>query len=166
VPQLINYQGELSNTSGTPVNGDVSITFTIYNAATAGDVLWSETQTVSVSDGVFNVLLGSQTPFPADMFAGDERYLGVQVGVDLEMAPRQQLASVPFAMKALSAACSPGDFVNCYTGTRNVGECKSGIRTCGPEGTFGTCVGEITPVTEVCSDGLDNNCDGQTDEGC
>jgi hypothetical protein len=149
------------------VNGDVSIIFTIYNASTGGDVLWTETQTVTVTDGVFNVLLGSQNPILANTFDGNERYLGVKVGgVDPEMTPRKQMVSVPFAYRA---ACIPGDSLDCYTGdpaTREVGECTLGIRVCGSEGTFGICSGEITPVAESCCDGLDNDCDGQTDEGC
>jgi hypothetical protein len=169
IPQLINYQGELTDSSGNPITNSVSITFTIYNAATAGDVLWTETQTVTVTDGVFNVLLGSQTPIPADTFDGDERYLGVQVGADPEMAPRQVLASVPFCFRAATLSCIPGDSLNCYSGdpaTKGVGLCVGGTRTCGTDGVFGACEGEVTPITEVCGDGLDNNCDGQVDEDC
>jgi hypothetical protein len=164
VPKLINYQGELSDSSGNnPVNGDVSIIFTIYNASTGGDVLWTETQTVTVTDGVFNVLLGSQNPILANTFDGNERYLGVKVSTDPEMTPRQQLASVPFSFKT---ACLPGDYLYCYEddpGTLNVGTCEAGFRTCQPNGTWGDCVGEVAPVTEIC-DGLDNDCDGLTDE--
>lgn len=47
----------------------------------------------------------------------------------------------------------------------DVGACKTGIKTC-TNATWGTCVGEITPVSEICGDGLDNNCDGDIDEGC
>ena len=53
----INYQGRQLQ-SGTPVDGDVSITFSIYSSALGGSALWSETQTVTVKDGIFNVLLG------------------------------------------------------------------------------------------------------------
>lgn len=28
------------------------------------------------------------------------------------------------------------------------------------------CQGEVLPITEICGDGKDNNCDGKTDEGC
>jgi hypothetical protein len=45
----------------------------------------------------------------------------------------------------------------------DIGYCESGIETCGPDGTWGECVGEVQPSTEVCDDGIDNDCDGETD---
>jgi hypothetical protein len=46
----------------------------------------------------------------------------------------------------------------------NTGACVAGTRTCN-NGSFGSCVGSTGPSTETC-DGVDNDCDGQTDEGC
>jgi hypothetical protein len=65
--------------------------------------------------------------------------------------------------------CVPGEEIDCYTGfpanTENVGECQSGTRTCNAMGTsYGACVGQITPQLEVCGSGLDENCNGMTDE--
>ena len=65
--------------------------------------------------------------------------------------------------------CTPGDLVLCYSGppsTRDVGECASGIRTCLSDGTWSACQGEILPVTEICPDELDNDCNGEVDNGC
>lgn len=103
VPQLINYQGLLADGSGNPINGTRSIQFSIYDAATGGTALWTEDQTVTVSDGLFSVLLGSVTPLPYDLFKGGERYLALKVGGDPEMSPRKRLVSVGYSFRANDA---------------------------------------------------------------
>lgn len=69
-----------------------------------------------------------------------------------------------------SCLCPPGEEWPCYTApieTDGIGVCQRGIKTCNPDGlSYGACAGEITPSTEVCGDSLDNDCDGETDEGC
>ncbi|NIR49572.1 MAG: hypothetical protein GWN55_06815 [Phycisphaerae bacterium] len=99
IPPLINYQGILQDASGNPISGLQSITFVIYSTATGGTPLWTETQSVTVTNGYFSTLLGSISPFSADLFSGGERYLAVKVGNDPEMTPRKPIASVGFALK-------------------------------------------------------------------
>lgn len=65
-------------------------------------------------------------------------------------------------------ACSPGTERSCYSGppgTENVGVCRAGTQTCNAQGSGWTpCSGDVRPVPEICGNGLDDNCNGQTDE--
>ena len=100
VPELINYQGKLTDELGVPINRETEMTFSIYTEPTGGGSVWSESQVVQVTDGIFNVLLGSVNPLGPDYFtACFPTYLGVKVGSDLEMTPRQRIASAVYALK-------------------------------------------------------------------
>ena len=53
----------------------------------------------------------------------------------------------------------------------SVGACKAGTqtRTCSATcawGSWSSCTGSVGPSPETCGDGVDNNCNGVTDEGC
>lgn len=100
VPQLINYQGMLTDNTGTNVNTIRAIQFLIYDAENGGTVLWSETQNVIVTNGLFNVLLGTVTLIPHNVFDGGNRYFTLKVGTDAEMTPRKRLVSVGYAFHA------------------------------------------------------------------
>lgn len=79
------------------------MTFSIYDVATEGVAIWNETQSVQVSNGIFNVQLGSIQPLPLSVFMQDSLYLSVQVGADPEMAPRQRITSGSYSYKAAHA---------------------------------------------------------------
>jgi cysteine-rich repeat protein len=143
IPQVISYQGYLTNGSGTPINAMVQVTFSLYAAATGGPAVWTEQQTLQVSGGVFNALLGTVTPIALPFNV--PYFLGVKVGADAEMTPRPPVTSVPFALRA---GCNPGDRVACYTGapgTEGNGLCAAGVRSCNLQGNWGSCAGEVTP---------------------
>ncbi len=62
--------------------------------------------------------------------------------------------------------CADGSTQGCYTGaagSQNVGACHAGTQTCAG-GAWGPCTGQSLPQAEAC-DGLDNNCNGQVDDG-
>ncbi len=107
-PSIISYQGFLADSGGTPMSdGNYSMSFAIYDAASGGTKVWEETQSsVAVGGGYFSVLLGNGScttgcPLGASTFSGTSRYL--QVTVDGTTFPRQNLASVPFALQAEEA---------------------------------------------------------------
>jgi microcystin-dependent protein len=106
VPNTLNYQGTLTNNTGEPVTGSKTIVFKLYNVVSGGTALWTETKTVTVTNGNFSVVLGSTTPLTADKFTGDT-WIGIKVGTDAEMAPRQKLTSVAYALKSLEVVNMP-----------------------------------------------------------
>ncbi|MCH9025434.1 MAG: hypothetical protein IH931_08890, partial [candidate division Zixibacteria bacterium] len=105
VPQLINFQGVLIDSVGTPLDGSFDITFRIYNQPTSGSAFWIETHIGEpVNDGLFAVILGSITPLgSAKSATSHEFWLGITIGSDPEQSPRSQLISVPFAFEADNA---------------------------------------------------------------
>lgn len=69
--------------------------------------------------------------------------------------------------------CVVGETQKCpYQGmaeTENVGPCKAAVRTCNENSKWGRCEGEVTPVseygTELCNNGIDDDCNGTIDDG-
>jgi hypothetical protein len=111
IPKLINYQGMLTQADGTtPVtNGNYNLTFKIYGSLSGTDSLWREYHpNVSVTNGLFNVILGSITTL--NLAFNTNYWLGIRVGNDPELSPRIQLTSVGYAYRASvadSAVASP-----------------------------------------------------------
>ncbi len=106
IPQIISYQGVLTDNSGNLVSDDsYNVTFNLYTVAVAGSSIWNESQSVTTNQGVFNVNLGSVTPFTIGF--STQYYLGVTVG-GIEMTPRTQLTSAAYAMNGVP----PGTILN------------------------------------------------------
>lgn len=106
VPLQLTEQGRLLDSTGNPVAGSATFTFRIYSAATGGTALWTETQPpITLDSGYFSAQLGSSIPLTLSLFqtaatAGMPLYLGITVNTDPELAPRQSLLSVPYALVA------------------------------------------------------------------
>ncbi len=103
IPDLMNYQGRLTDPTGTPVvDGAYSAIFRIYDETST--LRWSETHNVNTTDGLFSVRLGSNgSPLTQDIFDYPECWLGITVGADPELTPRARLTTVPYAFKAIQA---------------------------------------------------------------
>ena len=108
MPQLINYQGRLTNAAGQPVNTAVPMHFALMDGDTnTANVLWGETQSsVSVNQGIYNVLLGSVKPIPGSALSGATVYLEVKVSGET-LKPRQRMTSVAYAIRSDNAS-KPG----------------------------------------------------------
>lgn len=105
VPGQVSFQGRLVDPgTGQPVaDGTYSVLFSIYDAGSGGSLIWSETQDVTVADGLFTVQLGAVTSLSVAEFDGTARFLEVKVGSDPAMSPRLPFLSVPYAFQAVTA---------------------------------------------------------------
>lgn len=99
-----SYQGNLKS-SGSPANGSFDFEFALYDAASGGAQVGSTLpiNSVAVNDGAFTVSLNFGNQFP-----GAPRFLEVRVrlagsGGFTTLAPRQAIASTPYAIKSVSS---------------------------------------------------------------
>ncbi|MCK5242798.1 hypothetical protein KAR34_10125 [bacterium] len=103
IPKTINYQGRLTGAEGNPVaDGSYSLTLSIYDNLTGGNLEWSGVYSADTKDGYFNLVLGGPpaNAFPQTMDFSENYYLEVKVGADPPMSPRQALNSTPYAIRA------------------------------------------------------------------
>lgn len=119
-PTTITYQGKLLDNNGLPVNmSAVSMTFSIYDAASNGAKVWpiansAATKSVDVENGLYSVTLGtgsgSDEVINPNIFNGITPFL--EVGINSTVLPRTQITSVPFSILSnnlsSSAWASPG----------------------------------------------------------
>lgn len=117
VPQLINYQGMLSDAQGNPKPSPANLSFTIYDSASGTNVIWGPQTFTSVPliNGSFNVILGTTdangAPI-ANAFQTADSFLQItdmgsdvaSTSDDTEISPRQQILSAPYALNSSYAA--------------------------------------------------------------
>ncbi len=114
IPGTINFQGRLTDLAGNAVtDGTYGVTFTLhYTAEGNSPTGWSEVQNVVTERGYFSIALGSSTPLSSLGF-NYPYYLEIQVAGDAQpMSPRQQLSSVPYAMRASLANQVPDNTIS------------------------------------------------------
>lgn len=97
VPKTLNFQGVLINpSSGDPVaDASYSFTFQIWDAVSAGTSLWTESQSLTTADGLYNAVLGTVTPLN---IAFDQPYwLEVTVGAET-LSPRVEITAPAYML--------------------------------------------------------------------
>lgn len=105
----IPVQGYLTDASGNVVNATTDMVFRLYTVATGGTAVWSSgTVSVAVSNGFYSTTLGSSSNAIPSL--GTDLYLGITVGTDSEMLPRNEFSAVPFALSCTN--CSTLVLVN------------------------------------------------------
>lgn len=116
LPLRIPFQGKLIDpATNNPRNGDLVMTFRIYDAPTGGSALFTDAMTVAVNNGVFAVQIGTSALLTADLFSHASAYLGVTVEGDSEMLPRQPLTMSAYAFTSMQLVNSGDVRINAGT---------------------------------------------------
>lgn len=118
-PNLIHYQGRLTDNTGKAITTTRQLFFSLYqdpsnspNVPNAGTLLYRETQTLTPdSNGVFSVFIGQGTVEAGDFNdpqaffnTGDPVFLQISVGsINTVLLPRVRLSTVPYAFVAENA---------------------------------------------------------------
>jgi hypothetical protein len=116
--KTMNYQGYLTGSGSSPLDGAYDMVFSLWDAEAAGTgtMEWgTETHNdVPVSKGLFSVVLGETVPI--DPWEDFDEQLYLQITVNGTTLPRQMLRAVPYAMgltigaSAIGATVGSGDY--------------------------------------------------------
>lgn len=146
-PGAIPIQGRLTDAAGNPLDGTYTVVFSLYEVATGGTAICSQTRSVTVVEGLFSDYLDNCY----NVLTGQKVWLGVKVGTDDEMTPRQVILAVPYALALVPGATiisdidgvleveslgTPGDYDAFLAYADGTGEAVSGMAT-GGSGVYG-----------------------------
>lgn len=106
VYERTTHQLKITQSDGSPLpDGAYPAKFSLWDASVAGNLLWSETQTMTTTNGLADVQLGAAVPIPIDILANLDTdssfipYLQVEFNSEL-LTPRTRLTAVPYARVA------------------------------------------------------------------
>lgn len=102
VPLFLNYQGYLTDTLGNPLSANMAMVFAIYNDSLTGVPMYSHSQMVQVSRGVFNVKLPFAAGDTALFMTGDRRWLELTVNGHA-LRPMTEITTMAYGIHALYA---------------------------------------------------------------
>lgn len=120
VPELLSYQGVLTDASGVVVpDGPYNVAFRLYTMDSGGSPIWQEAHLLTVSKGIFNARLGWTQPLGTLDF-DLPYYLGISVEGGAELEPRTLLTDAAYAMNARMVKGSAAS-ANKIPATGNVG---------------------------------------------
>ena len=101
VPQLLSYQGRVTEADGTPMGGVANVTFQLHSDPETDSEIWNQTLSVVFEDGYYTVILGPGSPsLSAEILDGRSLYLGMTIEDQEEFKPRTRIVSVPYAIHA------------------------------------------------------------------
>ena len=150
VPRHISFQGVLTDAQGNLVpDGNHELSLTLFDAATNGNALFTETQTVPVVNGIFNAIIGSVTALPASLSFDRAYFLGVRVNGGSELSPRTPLTAVPYALRAERASVAEALAPNASGAVTSINNQSGGVTFQGGGGTTVTNTGTVFTISST-----------------
>ena len=110
-PTKLAQQGRVLDGDGAPLEGNFSMVFVLYDAPTDGTALWTEERSADFDAGYYSITLGEQVPLDDLLFTVDSVWLELSIGGET-LAPRQEVVSVPYALRATAAEHVEGGMVD------------------------------------------------------
>lgn len=105
-PRTLSFQGRLMDKTNTPITAETRLRFALYNSPTASgsSLLWQEVQSITPNqDGYFTTMLGKKVSLRQDIMTNNPNvFVGITVGNNTELQPRQQLATGGYAANSQS----------------------------------------------------------------
>jgi hypothetical protein len=97
---LVPVQGVLLDGGGAPMHGTADLTFSLYDAASGGNLRFDEVLAVDLVDGRFSAVLGSSEVLTDAVFKSDrDLWLSVAVGAQ-SPSDRVAIGTTPYASRA------------------------------------------------------------------
>src|SRR5687768_4847343 len=91
-----SYQGSITTAAAQPLSGKHLITVRLYASPTDDVVLHTEEFETTVTNGIFDLTVGTNAKLPPSMLA-KAKYLGISVNGSPELIPRTAMVAAPMA---------------------------------------------------------------------
>ncbi len=109
----LSHQGKLLDSSGNPVaDGSYTVMYRLYHSGTGGTAVFTDTNSVAVTDGYFNSDFGAANVDPK-IFA-EQTWLEITVNGET-LTPRQLLRGAPYANGLVAGSAAIGSQPVTYT---------------------------------------------------
>ena len=99
IPRIITYQGQITTTEGSAMNGTHHITATLYPDPHGLHPLWQSGYDADIKDGIFTVTLGGgAAKLPENAALNQPLWIGISIDGSAEMQPLTRLTAAPYAL--------------------------------------------------------------------
>src|SRR5579883_696593 len=98
VPRMLSYQGVIRTSEGAPLTGKRTFSVRLYRDPDGKQLLWQDEFTSEITDGLFNLSLGSNKALPETSKLGAPLWIGVTVGNGEELRPLSPITASAYAL--------------------------------------------------------------------